>query len=128
MAEFPYLIGIALIEEEGNRAMPLGGKSIKGPIEQTNCPGEAGEKIALEVLLRVMERSEKGFLRQAAGNKSFLLVEMSMKIMHEQLPSLKAEWIKTGKTDELMERLVRICENCWNITFEKHKGIQFSRC
>ncbi|ABX09110.1 hypothetical protein [Prochlorococcus marinus] len=128
MAEFPYLIAIALIQQEENRAMPLGGKSIKEPIDLKNGPGEAGEKIALELLLRVLEISDKGFIRQAAKKESLLLVEMSMEIMQDQLPSLKSKWIQTGKTDQLIKELKRICENCWYITFEKYKGIQLSRC
>ena len=33
MSEFPYLIAIALIEEEGTRAMPLGGKSLQKQLD-----------------------------------------------------------------------------------------------
>ena len=29
MADYPYLLALALIEEEGKRAMPLGGKTLK---------------------------------------------------------------------------------------------------
>ena len=49
MTDFPYLICIALIEQRGNRAMPLGGKSLKKPLDKISGPGITGKEIALEL-------------------------------------------------------------------------------
>lgn len=62
--EFPYLIGVALIEEEGKRSMPIGGKSIPKAIGVSQDPGEKGNLIALELLIRVLQRSDKGYIKR----------------------------------------------------------------
>ena len=108
--------------------MPLGGKSLKEPINKTIGPKEVGEKITLELLLRIMNRSNQGELRQVAGNKSLLLLEIPIKEMQEKLPSLNFDWNKTGDTQELIESLNEFCDGIWSITFEKYKGIEFISC
>ena len=128
MTEFPYLICIALIDQEGTRLMPLGGKSLKEPIDESKGPEAIGKEIALEVLLRVLGKSESCFLRQAAGKESFLLIEISIEDMQEKLPIMKADWIQTGDTEKLFSKLNKVCRNVWRLTFEKHKGIDFSSC
>ena len=128
MSDFPYLVGIALIEQEGERAMPIGGKSLKGPINIEDGPGEAGKDIALELLLRVFERSQAGFIKQSAGKESLLLLEIPIEAIQERLPLLKSEWLSTGNYENLSSNLKGFCKSIWLINFEKHKGIRFSRC
>ena len=77
MKEHPYLIALALIEGQGNRAMPLGGKSLKETSKLNYEPGDLGEKLSLQLLLRVLQRSEDSYLRRAAGDKSLLLIQIS---------------------------------------------------
>ena len=85
MASLPYLIAIALTKQDKKRAMPIGGKSLKAPISEDNDPGHFGEAIALELLLRLFQKSDETIVSRVAGNKSLLLVEISMENMHEKL-------------------------------------------
>ena len=52
MADAPYLIALALLEQNGERAMPLQGKSLREPLPADGDPGEVGQQQALELLLR----------------------------------------------------------------------------
>ncbi|MFM7550873.1 MAG: hypothetical protein ACKO8I_18830, partial [Cyanobacteriota bacterium] len=67
MAEAPYLIALALLEQDGQRAMPLQGKSLGEARPSDGGPGEEGRGQALELLVRVWQRSEQAPLRRAAG-------------------------------------------------------------
>ena len=84
--DYPYLVAIALIKEKGSRAMPIGGKSLKESIRVNDDPGEIGENLAKELLIRVFQRSEKGNLRRAAGDRSLMLIQISMELMQEKIP------------------------------------------
>ncbi len=126
MAYYPYLIALALIEQDGQRAMPIGGKSIKSSTNLLNGPGSDAEKIILEILLRVFQRTEKGCIARNAGDRSLLLIEMSMENMHQKLASIKAEWIESGDMMKLLSELKQYSKNIWSIYFIKHKGIIFN--
>ena len=95
MADAPYLVALALLEIRGKRALPLTVQSLaSGP--QGSDPGERGRTLALELLLRLWQRSEEGPIQRAAGENSLLLVELPLERMTEQLPLLKADW-KIGR-------------------------------
>ena len=64
MADAPYLIALALLEQNGVRAMPLQGKSLREPIPADGDPGELGHQQALGLMLRVWQRSEQGAPRR----------------------------------------------------------------
>ena len=50
MADAPYLIVLALLEQGGERAMPLQGKSLREPLPAGADPGEVGRQQALDLL------------------------------------------------------------------------------
>ncbi len=128
MEDTSYLVCIGLIEQEGKRHMPLGGKSLNKPLNSQYGPGENGKEASLELLLRVMERSEKGLIKQVAGKESFLLLEIPLQAMQEELPKIKVEWIAKGNHKELISNLNSLCKSLWSISFRKHEGVQFTRC
>ncbi len=126
MSELPYLVALALIEQEGIRAMPLGGKSIRHPITKDSDPGELGQTLAKELLLRVFQRSEDGPLRRVEGDRSLLLIQVQMEAMQESIPLIKAEWIATGNGEAFLEKLEKLCDGVWSLNFTRDNGIQFS--
>ena len=65
MANQDYLIAIALIEQNEERAMPLGGKEIKDNLEENNL-STLGDEVILNLLLRVFQRSDEGYLRRVS--------------------------------------------------------------
>jgi len=98
MASQDYLIAIALIEQNFTRAMPLGGKEIKGSIEESENFKNLGEDVILNLLLRVFQRSDEGALKRVSEDKGLLLVHMHPKRMQKELPFIKSEWIRDGDT------------------------------
>lgn len=127
MAEAPYLIALALLEQGGRRAMPLQGKSLKEPIPADADPGEEGHRQALELLVRVWQRSENGPLRRAAGGSSLLLAEVPMAALMDQLPALKAQWIASGDTAALTRELLALGGGVWSLNLEQRGPLQFNR-
>ena len=90
MADAPYLIALALLEQDGRRALPLQGTSLPEGIPAGVDPGEAGRRQTLELLVRVWQRSEAGPLRRAAADQSLLLASVPMDCLLDTLPALKA--------------------------------------
>jgi hypothetical protein len=77
MADAPYLICLALLEQGGQRALPINGKSQQQPLEEGADPGDDGRTLALELLVRLWQRSdEQGALCRSAGDQSLLLVQL----------------------------------------------------
>jgi len=60
MADAPYLIALALLEQQGERAMPLQGKSLREPLPADGDPGAVGHQQALELLMRVWQPATRG--------------------------------------------------------------------
>ena len=127
MKVFPYLVAIALIEEEGKRVMPLGGKSLKRKISDQLSPGKEGELISLELLLRVFQRSEQGSISRAAKEYSFLLIELPIEAMQSQLPLLKSEWLNSGDIKGFLDNLKKITFSVWSLDFIKYEGVKFNK-
>ena len=67
LADSPYLVAMALIDQQGRRALPLGGRSQKEVAPQGEAPEALGHALVLELLLRVWQRSDQGALQRAAG-------------------------------------------------------------
>ena len=62
MADAPYLVALALMEQEGRRALPLTGRSL--PDEAVAAePTTIAHALALELLLRLWQRSDEGALQ-----------------------------------------------------------------
>ena len=91
----PYLVALALCDQEGRRLMPLAGRSQAAVAAQGDAPHELAHALALELLLRVWQRSDDGALARAAGEFSLLLVELPMQTLPEQIPALKSAWLNT---------------------------------
>ena len=73
LADSPYLVAMALIDQQGRRALPLGGRSQKEVAPQGEAPEALGHALVLELLLRVWQRSDQGALQRAAGADSLPL-------------------------------------------------------
>ena len=127
MTTSPYLIAFALIEKNGKRSMPLGGKSIPEPIDITNDPGNKGKEIALELLLRVFQTSEEYSIQRVAGDMSLLIVQMPMELMQERLPLLKTAWVNSGDTKKFLKRMDALSNGIWRMNFKRYEGIQFTK-
>jgi hypothetical protein len=128
MAESPYLVALALVEQEGRRILPLTGKSLPTATATATVPadpGEEGKTLALELLLRLWQRSDEGSLRRAAGEASLLLVELPLAVMSEELPILKATWIRSGDTAAFQERLATLVARAWRIAIARYEPVSF---
>ncbi|MFZ9850857.1 MAG: hypothetical protein ACO3EF_09815 [Vulcanococcus sp.] len=127
MADAPYLIALALLEQDGRRAMPLQGKSLRDPLAADADPGEVGRQQVLELLVRVWQRSEEGALRRAAGDHSLLLAAVPIEALAEQLPALKAAWLNEGNTAALQRDLAALGSGLWAVTQAKREPLRFER-
>jgi hypothetical protein len=123
----PYLLALALLEQEGKRALPLQGRSLRTAIAAGEDPGEEGRRQALELLLRVWQRSDAGPLRRAAGEHSLLLVEVPLEALQEVIPALKARWLAGGEADALLEGLRALGGGLWCVGMEARGPLTFRR-
>jgi hypothetical protein len=125
MAETPYLLALALVRFAGQRALPLTGKSQSAAAADSVDPGDDGRTLALELLLRLWQRSEEEPLQRAAGQESLLLVELPMELMTDQLPLLKANWLSGGETAAFLSSLEGLATRAWRITLAKYEPVSF---
>ena len=126
MIEYPYLLALALIEQGGHRAMPLGGKAIKDGTENA-LPCSIAQDISLELLARLFERTDEGNLKRAIKEDSFLIVKMPMELLQLKLPSIKSDWINTGDTMQFLNELEKLSSGIWKLKFAKYHGVSFIR-
>lgn len=127
MADAPYLIALALLEQQGRRAMPLQGRSLLRPLPADGDPGEEGRQQALELLVRVWQRSEEAPLRRAAADLSLLLVEVPLEALQEQLPAIKASWLNSGDTQALLAALQALGGGLWSLQLEPRQPLRYQR-
>jgi hypothetical protein len=125
MADAPYLVALALVEIQGQRALPLNGKSQTAAALEAADPGDDGRTLALELLLRLWQRSDAGALQRIAGEESLLLLEIPMEVMSEKLPVIKANWLAGGETAKLLASLAGLSLRAWRITIAKYEPISF---
>jgi hypothetical protein len=123
MADTPYLIAMALFDQQGRRALPLAGRSQAEVAPIGEAPQLLGHALALDLLLRVWQRSDEGSLQRAAGLYSLLLVELPMERLPEDLPAIKAAWLKTGDTEAFKVALQAMSSRGWTIAVEKFKPV-----
>ena len=100
MAEAPYLVALALLERDGQRELPLNGRSCRPEAAPEEDPGEPGRDLALELLLDTTA---------------------------EQLPILKAGWIRDGDIAVFLARLAERTKCAWTISQSKYEPIRFQR-
>ena len=125
MEEQKYVIAIALAEQNNKRLMPLGGKTFSGVDILSQSTKKEAEKIILDLLLRLFQRTTEGSLKISNDETGLLLAEISFESMHNNIPVIKSNWINSGDTDTLIEKLKSICSNLWSVQFKKHEGIMF---
>ncbi len=125
MADAPYLVALALLEIGGKRALPLAGRPQPASAAEAADPGDGGRTLALELLLRLWQRSDEGPIQRAAGENSLLLVEMPLDLMSEQLPLLKASWIAGGDTTDVLRKLEELAIRGWRILFAKYEPVSY---
>ena len=123
VADTPYLIALALFDQQGRRALPLAGRSQAEVAPEGEPPQVLGHALALELLLRVWQRSDEGSLQRAAGLYSLLLVELPMERLPEDLPAIKAAWLKTGDTEAFKVALQAMSSRGWTMAVEKFKPV-----
>jgi hypothetical protein len=126
MADAPYLVALALVGMAGRRALPLTGKSQTKAAADAVDPGDDGRTLALELLLRLWQRSDEGPLQRASGEASLLLLELPLQAMSEQLPLLKAKWIAGGETAALLSGLEGLAIRAWRITIANYEPVRFT--
>ena len=126
MEDQKYLIAIALAEQNNKRLMPIGGKTFGGVDALSQAPKKEAEKIILDLLLRLFNRTSEGNLKISNNENGILLAEISFESMQNNLPKIKSNWINTGNTDTLIEEFKSICSNLWSIKYKKHEGIMFN--
>jgi hypothetical protein len=127
MADAPYLIALALLEQNGERAMPLQGKSLREPLAADGDPGEVGRQQALELLVRVWQRSDQGALSRAGGEQSLLVVAVPIEALQEDLPALKAQWLNGGDTAALVQGLAALGTGVWSLNLEPRQPLAYAR-
>ena len=128
MDDFPYLIALALIEQEGKRAMPIGGKSLKTFIDIDDATDKVVTKVALELLLRVFQRSGNNSIKRVAGDKSILIAQIPMEVMRVKLPLIKKNWIESGDNDLFVSEMNNISNGLWQVVFVRYEGIKLIKC
>ena len=126
MEEQKYVIAIALAEQNNKRLMPLGGKTFSAVDTLSKSSKKEVEKIILDLLLRLFQRTTEGSLKISNDETGLLLAEISFESMHNNIPAIKSNWINSGDTDTLIEKLKSICSNLWSVQFKKHEGILFN--
>ena len=124
MADAPYLIALALLEQDGARAMPLQGKSLPSALDD---PGSIGEQQVLQLLLRIWQRSDTGAIQRAVGETSLLLAELPIEVFQAQLPAIKADWLNGGETDAFLEQLRALAGGLWSIKIEPRGPLVWTR-
>ena len=126
MDEQKYLIAIALAEQNNKRLMPIGGKTFARVDVLSKIPEKEAEKIILDLLLRLFQRTTEGNLKISNDETGLLLAEITFESMSNNIPVIKSNWINNGDTDILIEKLKSICSNLWSVKFKKHEGIIFN--
>ena len=126
MEEQKYLIAIALAEQNDKRLMPLGGKTILGNDSSNEPPQKESEKIILDLLLRLFKRTSEGNLKISNDEIGLLILEISFTEMHNNIPIIKSNWIRTGDTVDLINKLTSSCSKIWSVQYKKHEGIIFN--
>jgi len=122
MADAPYLVALALVEQEGRRALPLTGRSL--PAEAVAAePTTIAHALALELLLRLWQRSDECPLQRACGVESLLVVELPMEALSEALPNLKAAWLNSGDVEAFQRGLRAICGRAWTLSIAKFEPV-----
>tara|TARA_B100000700_G_scaffold329273_1_gene450309 strand:- start:2159 stop:2542 length:384 start_codon:yes stop_codon:yes gene_type:complete len=120
-----YLVSFALLQQNGIRFMPLGGKSLKSNGNDLDI--SLAKEVLAELLLRVFERSKQADISSFLNDASLAIVEISFENMNSRLPEIKSEWINSGNIDKLILDLSSISKTIWTASFVRYEGISFKK-
>ena len=123
MADAPYLVALALVELDGKRSLPIAGRSQSAAAAQQGDPGQEGLSLALELLLRLWQRTDGGPLQRACGDTSLLLVEIPLDEVSDKLPILKARWLADGDNEAFQAGLQGLAQRGWRVVFAKYEPV-----
>tara|TARA_Y100001968_G_C18801626_1_gene455913 strand:- start:18 stop:410 length:393 start_codon:yes stop_codon:yes gene_type:complete len=123
MSEQNYLIALILAEQHNQRIMPIGGKTIPIDDSSNEFPKNESEKIILDLLLRLFQRSYTANVKIYDEKIGILIAQISINNMQNNIPIIKSEWINKGNTSKLIENLNSICYNLWSINYVKYEGM-----
>ena len=123
MADAPYLVCLALVNQGDSRSMPLGGRSQQQNLPPGETPEALAHVLALELLLRIWQRSDDGPLQRADGSTALMVVELQMERLPEDVPRLKADWLNTGDTAAFKAALQAFSPRAWTVSIEKFKPV-----
>ncbi|MCP9849234.1 hypothetical protein [Cyanobium sp. Morenito 9A2] len=126
MADAPYLVCLALAEQAGKRLLPLAGQSQPGATATAGTPGALAKGLALELLIRLWQRTDQGAIARVCGMESLLLLELPLEWMSAELPSLKAAWINGGPTEDLLSGLQEHMVQGWCLSMAKYEEPRFT--
>jgi hypothetical protein len=86
-----------------------------------------GRLQALDLLVRVWQRSDQGPLSRASGDQSLLVVAVPIEALQEDLPALKAAWLNSGDTAALVQGLAELGSGVWSLTLESRQPLSYRR-
>jgi hypothetical protein len=121
MADAPYLVCLALVDQDGQRRLPVAGKSQAHATAPGDAPGAEARSLVLELLIRLWQRTDQGAIARACGEDSLLLLELPLEWMSNELPSLKAAWINGGATESLLIGLQEHTIQGWRVSMAKYE-------
>jgi len=127
MADAPYLICLALVNQGGSRSMPLGGRSQKQNLPPGESPEDLAHVLALELLLRIWQRSDDGPLQRAGSSTALMVVELQMERLPEDLPKIKADWLNSGDTAAFQAALKSITLRGWSLSIDKFRPVALNK-
>ena len=125
MANDHYLVCMALLNQNGKRRLPIGGASLAEPIAADADPGQQGEALALDLLLRLWQQTNLGPIQRHGEETNLLLLEMPMAKVLEDLPRLKKAWLAGGSDADLYRELRQLTERGWSIQTAKYSKPSF---
>ena len=120
-----YLIALGLISKNGNRAMPLNGKSIRIESSNFNLPNKEAEEISLELLLRVYSNDDSVSVSRELGDESLILAVLNQEDMVNKLPTIKSEWINTGNNIVFKNSIIELAHKSWKLVWNKEDRVHF---
>ena len=126
MENLDYLIGLALVQQNERRIMPIGGKSLKEPISNNESLNETiFGGIALEILLRLMYRTDEASIQRKYGENSLLLASIPIESLQKELPVIKKVRIDYGESEIFFQNLKKISTRIWSINYVRYEGIKY---
>ena len=123
MADAPYLVALALFEQNGRRSFTIRRSLSLGAPSQGKRPTALAHTLALELLLRIWQRSDDGPLQRVVAPEALLVVELPMERLPEDLPQIKADWLNSGDSAAFLAALQTMGLRAWRLSIEKFRPV-----